>query len=227
MRTTRRRAAYLEAIYRLQEESGTARTCELALRMGVSAPSVTEVVRRLRKEGLVIYQPYRGVRLTDEGRRLALGQIGKHRLAEQLLFGVLRIDWTRVHEEALRLQCGISDEVVGPLEKALGYPRRCPHGNPIPTKCEGIVEEESESLTSIGAGESGVVVKLTNETPEVLERLAKMDVKPGATIWVREVRPQGQVVVVTGDGKVHMLPWEAARTVKVRRVRPGSGSGNR
>jgi len=225
--TSRTAAAYLEAIYRLQEISGLVRTSKLALQMRVAPPSVTGIIRKLEREGLVMHEPYRGVKLTDEGRRVALGEIGKHRLAEQLLVDMLHMDWARVHGEARRLQCGISNEIITPLEKALGHPRTCPHGNPIPTKCGGIIEEESESMTNLRAGESGVVIKLTNERPDVLEHLAKIGLRPGAAIEVREPTSQDEVVVVGGDGKNHTLPWEVASTIKVKRPRPESEHGHR
>jgi len=214
--------AYLEAIYRLQEISGLARTSKLAVQMGVAAPSATGIVRKLEREGLVIHEPYRGVKLTDQGRMVALSAISKHRLAERLLVDMLHMDWTRVHGEACRLQYGISNEIVRPLEKALGHPRTCPHGNPIPTKCGGIVEEESDSMTNLRARESGVVVKLTNEQPEVLEHLAKIGLRPGVAIEVREPIPKDEVAIVSGDGENHRLPWEVASTIKVKRTRPES-----
>ncbi|MEM2904776.1 MAG: metal-dependent transcriptional regulator [Candidatus Bathyarchaeia archaeon] len=216
LRTT---AAYLEAIYRLQETSGLARTSRLARQMGVTPATVTGMLQKLSREGMVIHEPWRGVKLTDQGRRVALNALRKHRLAERLLTDMLQMDWSKVHEEACRLQRGIPDETLKPLEKALRHPRTCSHGNPIPTRCGGIIEEESEPLTNLGAEESAVIVRLRNEGLKVLQHLAGLGFKPGANIKIRGTAPDRQSMVVVVDGTEQRLPWEVASTIGVQRSR--------
>ncbi|MEJ2271363.1 MAG: metal-dependent transcriptional regulator [Candidatus Bathyarchaeota archaeon] len=99
---------YLEAIYRLEDKAGFARTMELARELGVVAGSITNTIDNLEKKGLVVHEPSKGVKLTEEGRRIASNIIRRHRLAERLLTDFLHIDWSEVHEPACKLEHAIS-----------------------------------------------------------------------------------------------------------------------
>ena len=128
---------YLEGIYRLQEKSGVARTSEIVKLLQVVPGTVTNTVERLEKEGLVTHEPYKGVKLTEKGRKIALNVIRRHRLSERLLTDILRVKWSEAHKAACRLEHAIIHEIVKPLEKALGHPRRALTG----TQYQRSVEE--------------------------------------------------------------------------------------
>jgi DtxR family Mn-dependent transcriptional regulator len=124
---------YLECIYRLQLKNGVARTSEIVKSLGVVPGTVTNTVERLERENLVIHVPYKGVKLTDAGREIAVDTLKRHRLAERLLTDILGLEGKEVHSAACKLEHGFSDKVVRCVEKTLGYPETCPHGNLIKT----------------------------------------------------------------------------------------------
>ena len=125
---------YLEQIYRLEKEYGVARTKLLAERVGVSLGTVTNTIKTLERQKFVTHESYKGVKLTKNGQRIALDVIRRHRLSECLLSNFLKIDWSRVHDYACKLEHAITG-LTKPLEKVLDHPKTCPHGNPIPTMC--------------------------------------------------------------------------------------------
>lgn len=210
---------YLESIYRLQEKSGVARTSDIVKMLQVVPGTVTNTVERLEKEGMLRHEPYRGVKLTDKGRKIALDVIRRHRLSERLLTDFVRVDWDKVHDAACRLEHGITNDVIKKLEKALGHPKTCPHGNPIPTACGGIVEEKSEPLSTLRSKESGVVAKIKDETPEVLEYIAALGLLPGTSIEIVEKAPFDGPVTVKVGGANHALSLSMASIIWIKRKR--------
>ena len=208
---------YLEGIYRLQEKSGVARTSDIVKLLQVVPGTVTNTVERLEKEGMLKHEPYKGVKLTDKGRKIALDVIRRHRLSERLLTDFIRVDWDKAHDAACKLEHSITDDVSKKLEKALGHPKTCPHGNPIPTACGGIVEEKSEPLSTFDSKESGVIVKIKDETPEVLEYIAALGLLPGASIEIVERAPFDGPVTVKVGGANHALSLSMASIIWVKR----------
>jgi DtxR family Mn-dependent transcriptional regulator len=208
---------YLEGIYRLQEKSGVARTSDIVKLLQVVPGTVTNTVERLEKEGMLKHEPYKGVKLTDKGRKIALDVIRRHRLSERLLTDFIRVDWDKAHDAACKLEHSITDDVIKKLEKALGHPKTCPHGNPIPTACGGIVEEKSEPLSTFDSKESGVIVKIKDETPEVLEYIAALGLLPGASIEIVERAPFDGPVTVKVCGANHALSLSMASIIWVKR----------
>ena len=208
---------YLEGIYRLQEKSGVARTSDIVKLLQVVPGTVTNTVERLEKEGMLRHEPYKGVKLTDKGRKIALDVIRRHRLSERLLTDFIRVDWDKAHDAACKLEHGITDDVIKKLEKALGHPKTCPHGNPIPTACGGIVEEKSEPLSTFDSKESGVIVKIKDETSEVLEYIAALGLLPGASIEIVERAPFDGPMTVKVGGANRALSLSMASIIWVKR----------
>jgi len=187
---------YLEAIYRLEQKGGFARTMELARNLNVVPGSVTNTIENLKRKGLVTHKPYKGVKLTENGRKIASSVLRRHRLAERLLTDILHLDWSEVHDQACKLEHALSPEIVKPLEKALGHPKRCPHGNPIPTSCGGIFEEETMALSELGAKTGGVIVKITEEKTETLKQLTTLNLTPGKRVQVENIVPGGSLAII-------------------------------
>ena len=123
---------YLREIYKLDSEGTRVSVTALAKRLGVSAASVSAMVKKLSALGLADHQPYRGVRLTSAGEKVALEIIRHHRLLELYLAKTLGLDVDDVHDEAVRLEHAISEELEAKIDRALGYPTHDPHGDPIP-----------------------------------------------------------------------------------------------
>ena len=208
---------YLAAIYRLEQKTGFARTTELARQLEVVPGSVTNTVERLERRGLITHEPYRGVKLTEKGHKIALNVLRKHRLAERLLTDILQLDWSEAHALACKLEHAIVPDLIKPLEKTLGHPKTCPHGNPIPTKCGGILEETSEPLVNLKQNDCGTIVKITEETAEFLKHLASLGLTPGACIEVENNASfQGLITIRVGDA-THTLGYEAASVINVKR----------
>jgi len=208
---------YLEAIYRLERKRGFARTMELARNLKVVPGSVTNTIESLEEKGLVIHEPYKGVKLTEKGRRLASNVLRRHRLAERLLTDILHMDWSQVHEAACKLEHALSPEIIRPLEKALGHPKTCPHGNPIPTKCGDILEEKTESLSELDAKMSGVIFKIIEEKAEVLQQLTRLGLTPGENVEVEKKLPTGPLTVRVGN-ESHILDHKLASIIYVKRI---------
>src|SRR5947208_2921231 len=123
---------YLKEIYKLASEGERVTTTAVARRMGVSAPSVTSMLKKLAALGLVEHEPYRGASLTDTGERIAVEIVRHHRLLELYLARTLGLDIEDVHAEADRLEHVLSEELEAKIDSALGYPTHDPHGDPIP-----------------------------------------------------------------------------------------------
>ncbi len=210
---------YLEAIYRLERRRGFARTVELARNLNVVPGSVTNTIEGLERRGLVTHEPYRGVKLTEKGRKLALDVLRRHRLAERLLTDVLHLDWSEVHEPACKLEHAITADIVKPLEKILGHPKTCPHGNPIPTACGGILEEKSEPMVNLDPGESGIIAKITDGKADVLQRLAALGIAPGVRVEIEE-KPsfRGRITIRVGE-ESSALEYKVVSKIHVKRTR--------
>ena len=133
---------YLKAIYELEQDGSPAQTSAIAGALEVAPPSVSGMVKRLSEAGLLQHVPYRGVQLTQEGRRAALRMVRRHRVVETYLTTKLGYDWDSVHEEAERLEHAVSDELIERMAMALGSPRYDPHGAPIPAR-DGTIETPS------------------------------------------------------------------------------------
>jgi len=211
---------YLEAIYRLQERHGAAKTTELASHLNVALGTITNTVESLEKQSLVVHQPYKGVKLTAKGRKIALNVVRRHRLSECLLVDILKLEWGRAHDAACKLEHAFADkELIGPLEKALGNPKTCPHGNPIPSASGEVIEERSEVLTHLSVGEKGVIVKVTDERRDILQYLGKLGLKLGAKVEIEEKAPfNGPIMIRIGDSTI-ALGQNVASVIWVKRTK--------
>jgi len=211
---------YLEAIYRLQERDGAAKTTELAKQLKVALGTITNTVESLEKQNLVVHQPYKGVKLTAKGRKIALNVVRRHRLSECLLVDILKLEWGKAHDAACKLEHAFADkELIGPLEKALGNPKACPHGNPIPSASGELKEEPSQTLTKLNAGEKGIIIKVTDERQDILQYLGKLGLKPGASLEVQEKAPfDGPLMIRVGDAKF-ALGHNVASVIWVKRTK--------
>ncbi len=189
---------YIEAIYKLQKRSGVARTKELAEELNVVPGSITNTISHLERHGLVEHIPYRGVRLTAKGEKLALNIIRRHRLAERFLTDILEADWSDVHESACRLEHALTEDVLLLLEKRLGYPKFCPHGNPIPSESGEVSDVECNPLTSVAMNQTCTVAKIVNERREILTALAFKGIKPNVPVHIVKMRKKNIVLCVAG-----------------------------
>ena len=207
---------YAKAIYQLAEQCGGAvSTNALAERLAVTPASASGMVRKLDELGLVEHVPYKGVRLTDAGARLALEMLRHHRLLELYLAEALGVPWDRVHDEAEVLEHVLSEDLEALIAAKLGDPTHDPHGDPIPSADLVIAEEPSATLASLEPGTGGVLVRISDADPEMLRYLSDRGIALGDAFQVVDKQPfDGPLFVRFGD-TVHVLGGALARVMRV------------
>src|SRR2546428_9476723 len=162
---------YVKAIYAIESRAGVASTSALAERLGVRRPTVTAMLKNLASLGLVVYQRYRGVRLTESGRKVALEVLRHHRLLELHLAENLGMGWDAVHAEAEVLEHVLSEELEEVIAAKLGNPTLDPHGDPIPSRELAVADIADQSLYALEPGEQGRFIRISNSDPQMLRFL--------------------------------------------------------
>jgi DtxR family Mn-dependent transcriptional regulator len=194
---------YLEAVYGLNEQGKKAKNQELAKKLKISPPSVTQMIKKMAEEGLVEYEPYKGATLTGKGNTLAQKVVRKHRLLERFLYDYLKLPIEKIHDEACRMEHSLSDETTAALCKALDNPQTCPDNLPIPQcslevedceQCEEArsnIDEKSQlttQLSKLHLGEEGVVAYIRSGRHSG-KRLQDMGLTPGTHIKIVNAAP--------------------------------------
>lgn len=209
----------LKAVYELERAGAGAAvtTNDLAHRLALAAASVTGMIKRLAGQGLIDHARYRGVRLTEEGRRTALRTLRRHRVIESYLVSALGFGWDRVHAEAERLEHSASDELVDRMAAALGNPVVDPHGAPIPTRDGGIIEGPAgRALSELAPGERGRVARVEDEDADQLRYLASLGIRPGVEFELVDRAPFGGPLTISVGGAARQVgPALAAHVVVV------------
>ncbi len=206
---------YLRAIYKIQEEHGTVSTKRIADDMGVTMPSVTDMVQKLSRAGLVAYRRYRGVALTDEGRREALRVTRRHRLWEMFLTKTLDFRWDEVHAFADLLEHATPAALEERIDKFLGRPARDPHGEPIPARDGSVRGAQGTPLATQERGAVVTVERVRDTGPAALRQLARAAIRPGATVRVVDVAAFDGSMRVRVGARVHFLSRDLAALVFV------------
>jgi DtxR family Mn-dependent transcriptional regulator len=208
---------YAKAVYALEARAGDAAvsTNDLAERLGVTPGSVSAMVRKLAELGLVEHQPYRGVKLTDHGREVALEVLRHHRLLELFLAQELGMPWDRVHDEAEVLEHVISEELEQLIAARLGHPKLDPHGDPIPTHAFEIDEGQTYSLDELSAGMAGRFARVSDSDPEMLRYLDGEGIRLGDRVEVAGRQPFGGPVYVRLGERELALGGELARAMRI------------
>ncbi|UCG86716.1 MAG: metal-dependent transcriptional regulator [Gemmatimonadota bacterium] len=180
---------YLKAIYELELDGTPAQTSAIATSLEVAPPSVSGMIKRLSEAGLLRHVPYRGVQLTEDGRRTALRMVRRHRVVETYLTTKLGYDWDSVHSEAERLEHAVSDELIERMAMALGNPRYDPHGAPIPTKDGAIEMPDYVSLSDVPVGGIAEFRMVGDRDAARLRFIASLGLKPGVSFEVVARQP--------------------------------------
>lgn len=193
---------YLKAIYKQTERNKDgAYTNDIANELNVKAATVTEAFKKLGDKGLIFYEKYKAVTLTDEGRAVAVKTIRKHRLWEVFLVEKLGFKWDEIHPMAEELEHIGFEELTERLAKFLGNPEFDPHGDPIPDKNGNFAKNKSVKLTSIGLGKTATMTGIENHTPSFLQHLDKLGLKLGAEITIKELVEFDQSILVSVNNK--------------------------
>ncbi len=215
---------YLKAIFEILEHEERATTSTIADRMGIAAPSVTAMVKKLADLKLVAHEPYQGVTLTRIGEMAAVEVVRHHRLIEKYLADALGVPWDRVHDEAEKLEHVISEDLEDRIDGALGHPTVDPHGAPIPARDGTMIRITARPLTDAAAGENLVVVEVDDRDPALLRYLGERGLYPGAAIHVAAVEPYGGPILGRVQGRDVSIGRDAAANIRVARHSSEAGS---
>ena len=208
---------YVKAIYMLQGSGEAASTNALAARLEVTPAAVSGMLRKLDGLGLVEHEPYRGVRLTERGRIVALEVIRHHRLLELFLVKSLGMGWDEVHAEAEVLEHVLSEELEELIAAKLGDPTLDPHGDPIPSRELSIADDVGScDLYQLEPGGSGTFVRVSDADPEMLRFLTERGIRPGMRIVVLERQPFDGPLSVRVGKQTHVLGAVLARAIRVQ-----------
>jgi DtxR family Mn-dependent transcriptional regulator len=208
---------YAKTIYALEARHGDdpVSTNAIAERLGVTPASASGMIKRLGELGLVEHEPYRGVSLTEGGKRVALEVMRHHRLLELYLVESLGVPWDRVHAEAEVLEHVLSDELEALIAAKLGNPTHDPHGDPIPTAELEIQEGSRVSMQALEAGDRGTFTRVSDSDPDMLRYLAERGIAPGTGFEVVDKQPFGGPLFVRFGDHVHVLGGALARAMRV------------
>ena len=212
---TRAQEDYLKALYHLHGDTRPVPTRELAQRLGISSPSVSEMVTRLTAQGLVEHDRYRGQQLTREGRKVALELVRHHRLLEMFLVQVLGYRWDEVHEEAERLEHVISERMEQRIFDLLGRPELDPHGHAIPSLTGKVRAPSERALSECHAGEKLVVQGVSDDDPARLRELERRGLLPGTQVEVVAASEYEGPIELRIKGKRVSVPLGLARAMFV------------
>jgi DtxR family transcriptional regulator, Mn-dependent transcriptional regulator len=207
---------YVKAIYALEARGdGVVTTTALATRLGVTPASASAMIKKLDTLGIVEHTRYQGVRLTEQGARIALKVIRKHRLLELFLVENLGVPWDRVHREAEVLEHQLSDELTALIAEQLGQPTHDPHGDPIPTADGNVDEGETVALETLEPGAQGTFVRVSDSDPAILRYLAEHRIVPGVRLEVLDRQPFGGPLTVRFADSIESLGGGLARAMRV------------
>jgi DtxR family Mn-dependent transcriptional regulator len=208
---------YLKAIYVLSERGETASTNAIAERLSTKAPSVTDMVRKLAEQGLVVHEKYRGVELTTEGRLIALNIIRKHRLWEVFLVEQLGFGWDEVHEIAEQLEHIQSPELIRKLDEFLNHPRFDPHGDPIPDEHGAMIKQRSGPLSELTEGEGGTIVGVSDASVSFLKYLDEKLLGIGtAVLVIRRHDFDNSMEITANSGQRFSISAAVARNIQIK-----------
>ncbi len=209
----------LEFLYKCEKEGkNIVRMSEVSKALEMSPSSTTSLLRKMADMELVLYESYKGVRLTEKGRKIAKNVVRKHRLSERLLTDLLGMDWAEVHEHACRLEHAISDKLADIIEEKLGYPETCPHGHPISGDDPPVPDVP---LSEVEPPAEVEVTRIMDESPAFLRRLSSIGILPGSVISVEDRAPLGGALLVRVLDTDIAIGKDVAPKIRVRLLRGG------
>lgn len=208
---------YLKAIYHLERKSKNgANTNALAEKLDTKPSSVTDMVKKLAEKELVVYKKYQGAKLSGQGKETAIKVIRKHRLWEVFLVEKLDFTWDEVHDVAEQLEHIKSEKLTQQLDKFLGFPKRDPHGDPIPDAHGNFKVHDRMLLSELDDGKSGVCVGVEDSSPAFLRYLDKNNISLGKTIKVLEKEHFDHSMEVEMDGEKFIISSITANNLFIK-----------
>ena len=197
---------YLTAIYRNQDDAGEIKPNLLATKLEISNAAVTDMLRKLSRDGFVDYKKYKSIKLTDEGEMYAKNMLRRHRIWEVFLHQKLDMPWDKVHEEAEKLEHSSSDELINLLEEFLEYPEVDPHGYPIPDKNGRIKKSKSVvAITELNEYDSAIIIRVNDDVKNLLSYVTKIGISLGKEIIIKDkLEYDGSVLMLIDKNEVNI-----------------------
>jgi DtxR family Mn-dependent transcriptional regulator len=208
---------YLKEIYTISCESGQkVSTSFLASRLSVSNAATTDMAKKLDDAGLIAYEKYKGLKLTQKGKKLALKIIRRHRLWESFLIETLGLSWGEVHDEAEKLEHQTSDFLIDKIDKYLNHPKYDPHGDPIPQK-DGKIPDlpDNINLAEAVTGNSYEIVKVNHESNELMEYFSKINIELNTTVKLVDKLNFDNSVSIDVNNSIYTLSGQVASKIFV------------
>lgn len=210
---------YLKAIFHLERKfANGANTNALAEKMETKPSSVTDMVKKLAEKKLVNHKKYQGAKLSETGKETAIQVIRKHRLWEVFLVEKLEFSWDEVHDIAEQLEHIQSEKLTRQLDKFLGYPRRDPHGDPIPNEKGNFTVYDNRLLSELEVGKSGICMGVKDSSPEFLRYLDKINISLGKEILVLEKENFDQSLKVKVNDQISTISHLTANNLYIKTI---------
>jgi len=204
-KTSASREDYLKAIWEMVQEEQEPISARLAEELGVTPPAVTAALKRMTRDGLLRVERSGRIALTRKGSGMADRLAMRHQLAEKLLTEVIGLDWTRAHDEAERLEHGISPEVEKLLLARFGADGYCPHGVPLRGGLARLRRKQgATALSEMAAGQSVEILCVYEKDPEFLRFLSGLTLHPGARVRIRRREYDETMTLAVGSRIVHL-----------------------
>lgn len=215
---------YAAEIYRLQQDHEQVSISLLSSHVDASTQAISTMVKRLNKHGFLIHEPYRGVRLTEAGEKIAMPSLRRHRLTEVFLVKVMKYDWASAHELSDVFERGVNDEIENRMDELSGYPTRCPHGEPIPGR-DGIMPEiVDEPLLDVPSGSHCVVSRVRTHDMGKLHYIGELGLVPGTPFHLLSCAPFKGPLRLQMKTHDHVIGYELAASLWVEVTRRGEGN---
>ncbi|MCC6259720.1 MAG: metal-dependent transcriptional regulator [Anaerolineales bacterium] len=215
---------YAAEIYRLQQDNEQVSLSLLSAHIDASAQAISMMVKRLTKNGYLAYEPYRGVRLTAEGEKIAMPALRRHRLTEVFLVKVMKYDWASAHELSDVFEKGVSDELEDRMDELSGFPTRCPHGEPIPSKKGVMPEVQDEPLANVPSGSDCIVSRVRTHDLEKLNYIGDLGLVPGTPFHLLSCAPFKGPLRLEMKPQGHIIGYELSQSIWVEVTKKGAGN---
>lgn len=207
---------YLKTIFLLQTKDDNVTTNELAERLNSKPASITDMMKKLKARKLVNYQPYQGFRLTQEGKKIALSIIRRHRLWEYFLADKLKFNWDEVHEVAEQLEHVSSKKLIDKLDEYLNYPKFDPHGDPIPDTNGKMETGKQLSLSALPLNKTGKICYVSDQSELLLEYLKQKKIMIGSSVIIKKKFSYDDSLEIKLDNRLMTITGQLAKNIFVK-----------
>ena len=211
---------YLTAIYRNLDDYGEIKPNLLASKLEISNAAVTDMLRKLSRDGFVDYQKYKSIKLTSEGESYAKNMLRRHRIWEVFLHQTLGMPWDKVHDEAEKLEHSSSDEIINLLEEFLDYPEVDPHGYPIPDKNGKMKKNKGVmAITELSENDFAKVIRVNDDVKNLLAYISKIGITLGKEILIKDKLEYDGSALIVIDKKEINVSSKIASNIFVEKIK--------